>query len=491
MVAQRQDYLAAGNLMLEHVGRADLARGYYTAGWAACLRPSSVPCGRRLAWLHATHGEIDDLRKLMAEAENVFALPGDEGPAGQFFNDIAQLADRPEVASSRDELRDRALLGIAAKLRERSRAAERPGTTVSLLLGQEAPWAPAVVRDADFAYRAAVRGREAPSEKRDERYVTRIRLGSGRVTAVCHAPESGEMFLGFDNGSIFSFHPATSRLIMYPPRRVPVYALTCDPRGRFLAAISSRDGESATLTGYLRRQGEFWLAANREISGAGGFWLSQQVLPSDGDLLLALHDGARLVLLRGSQLLPVGEVAQPFVFAGLSAILLLPVPGNQPPAAVPFAVAFDAIMPCTADGDPAYARLGARPGFRARSTLQSTGLAILQPHPKLLDIAGVTAEGVVFWAALAWKESCLETRSTASATTPGGYVAAAFGRPNLLAAVSETRIDWYRGGAGRLTPWRTTRIDLPGVVACHPNLRSQDLMVVLGHGEVVCLPVPE
>src|SRR5262249_17707731 len=183
-------------------------------------------------------------------------------------------------------------------------------------------------------------------------------------------------------------------------------------------------------------------------------------------------------------------VPPPFDVTGLSPLFFSSTPGTPPPPAAPFAVASAPIMPWAATGDPAYARLGARPGFRARSTLRSTGLAILQPHPKQLDVAGVTAEGVVFWAALAWHESHLETRATASATTSGGYAAAAFGRPNLLAAVSETRIDWYRGGAGRLTPWRTTRLDMPGVVACHPRLRTQELMVVQAHGEVVCLPVP-
>jgi hypothetical protein len=489
LVAQRKDYVAAGNLMLEHVGRADLARGYYAAGWAACLRANSVSCGRRLAWLHATRGEIDDLRKLLGEAEHFFALPGDEASAGCFFNDIAQLADRPEVASIRDELRDRALLGIAAKLRERSRAAERPGTTVSSLLGQAPAWAPAVVRDADFAYRAAIQQPESRAKERDDCRVTRVRVGNGTVTAVCHASDSGELFLGFDNGSVFSFHPTTCQSIAYPPQRIPVYALACDAGARFLAVIRSRDRESGILDGYLRNKGQTWLIGHRAITGSGGFWLSPRAHSSDGDLRLALHDGERLAILRGSQMLPVGEVAQPFDITGLSAVLLLPVPDTCPPSAAPFAVAFDAIMPCTSDGDPAYARLGARPGFRAGSTLQGAALVIHQPHPKHLDLAGVTAEGVVFWAALVWNNGRLETRTTASSTTPGGYFAASFARPNLLAAACESGVHWYRAGAGRLTLWRTTRIDLPGVVACHANQHAQIVMAVLADGQVVSLPV--
>jgi hypothetical protein len=123
--------------------------------------------------------------------------------------------------------------------------------------------------------------------------------------------------------------------------------------------------------------------------------------------------------------------------------------------------------------------------------LQSATLALAQPHPRLVDVAGITSEGVVFWAALAWTHGNLETRTTASATTPGGYATAAFARDSLLAAVADSRIDWCRLSSGRLTVWRTTRINLPGVVACHAYWRTQELMVVLADGQVVCLSVPQ
>src|SRR5262249_45174428 len=204
------------------------------------------------------------------------------------------------------------------------------------------------------------------------------------------------------------------------------------PSQAFLAVIRSSEGESGILDSYLRSKGQSWLIGHRAITGSGGFWLSPQAHSSDGDLRLALHDGDRLVLLRGSQMLPVGEVAQPFDVAGLSAVLLLPVPDIHPPSATPFAVAFDAIMPCPSVGDSDYARPGGRPGRRAGSSLQGAALAIHQSHPSWLDLAGVTADGVVFWAALVWKDGCLETLRTASANRPGGYSAVAFARPNLL-----------------------------------------------------------
>jgi hypothetical protein len=497
MVSQRQDYLAAGNLMLEHVGRTDLARAYYLAGWDLRRTSMSVPCGQRLAWLHATHSEIDELRSLVGEMEAFFAPPGDEAAAAECFNDIALLADRPELASIRDELRDRALMSIATKLRERTKLDSRPGSAVSMLLGHCPAWSAAIVRDAEFGYRAALRRAAECKDNRQDHSVTRMKVGNGTVTAVCHAPENGELFLGFDDGSVYSFHPATTSLVCQSHYLGPVHALACDAIGHFLVVLRSADGQTGELNCYLRRLGMYLLSSIRVTSGPGGFWLSPLAVPSSGELVLALHDGERLILLRGSGMLSEGEVVQPLDSAGLRAVLLLPVPGSYPPAALPFAVAFDALIACkvaevadtSATGHAAYARLGARPGVRPESTLHSASLALLQSEPNLLHVAGVTAEGVLFWAVLAWNDGRLETRTTASATTPGGYFAAAFAGVGLT-AVAESRIDRYRLATGRLTLASTTRIDLPNVVACYPCPQTQELMIVLADGQVVSLRVP-
>jgi hypothetical protein len=497
MVFQRQDYLAAGNLMLEHVGRTDLARAYYLAGWALRRTSKSVSCGRRLAWLYATRGELDELRSLVSEMEAYFAPPGDEAAAAECFNDIALLADRAELAPIRDELRDRALMSIAAKARERTKVDSQPGSAVSMLLGRCPAWSPAIVRDAEFGYRAALRQARQRRDRRHDHTVTRVKVGNGVVTAVCHAPDSGELFLGFDDGSVYLFRPDTTSLVCHSDYRGPVYALACDAIGHFLVVLRSADGERGELNCYLRRLGTYLLSSVRVESGPGGFWLSPLAVPSGGELVLALHNGELLVLLRGTGMLSEGELLQPFDISGLRAVLLLPVPGDHPPAALPFAVAFDAIIPCkvaeaadaTATGHPAYACLGARPGVRAGSALQSASLALLQSQRDLLHVAGVTAEGVLFWTVLAWKNGRLETRTTASASTPGGYFAAAFARVGL-AAVAESRIDWYRLATGRLMIASTTRIELPNVVACYPCPPTQELMIVLADGQVVSLRMP-
>ncbi len=84
------------------------------------------------------------------------AASGNDLYAGPFYNELARLADRPNRAAERDDLRDRALRGLAAKLRQSAAAAKRGGSEPSLLLGQSGEWPAAVVSDAAFAFRKAV-----------------------------------------------------------------------------------------------------------------------------------------------------------------------------------------------------------------------------------------------------------------------------------------------------------------------------------------------
>jgi hypothetical protein len=140
----RQEYHTAGELLLTKTGRVDLALLYFQAGWArrqgANVLPGVFSCGLRLAELYAQEEEPRQLLMLTAEADDWFRSPGKENEAGQFYNRLAQLADRKNLASVRDELRDRALMGIAAKLRQRAAVEERPGHLVAAMLGRSGPW---------------------------------------------------------------------------------------------------------------------------------------------------------------------------------------------------------------------------------------------------------------------------------------------------------------------------------------------------------------
>src|SRR5207253_488586 len=118
--------------------------------------------------------------------------------------------ERPALSEVRDELRDRALLGLAVKMRQRLPHDRKPGAVVSALLASSSMWAPAVVSDAQFAARAAARV-ETPAPTPVARTVLRARIA--RVTAVCQAPHSGDVFVGFESGEVVCFRPSSGEVL--------------------------------------------------------------------------------------------------------------------------------------------------------------------------------------------------------------------------------------------------------------------------------------
>src|SRR5262249_43496859 len=187
------EFLAAGELLLKKAGITNLAEHCFQRGWRARPAGGAAACALHLARLFAEESSPRRLLHLVGEAEPFFGAPGTAVMAADFYNAVAGLAERDNLAPVRDELRDRLLLGIAVKLRQRA-AEGRPGGLVSSLLGQSGVWPAAAVTDAQFAVQAATK---LPREKVTRpAALTRIPVGEGPVTAVCFAPNTGDVFLG-------------------------------------------------------------------------------------------------------------------------------------------------------------------------------------------------------------------------------------------------------------------------------------------------------
>src|SRR5262249_21352875 len=130
LVAEGRDYLAAGNLMLHKAHHRDAALDYFRAGWADRPAANALPCALALGHEFAGVGDTGQLLALVDEADGFFAAAGNELSAGQFYNEIAKLSEREAVAAARADLRDRALTGLARKLRHGAGAQWRPGNLV-------------------------------------------------------------------------------------------------------------------------------------------------------------------------------------------------------------------------------------------------------------------------------------------------------------------------------------------------------------------------
>src|SRR5262249_8501369 len=132
--------------------------------------------------------------------------PGYNHDAGRFFNKVAGLADLPHLDGERPEIRNRCRLALATKLRQHTRVEHTAGTIVSDLFGVKDRWSPAVVSDADFALRASLKQRPR-SDKPSPRPTAVISLHAGTVTAAVQAPESGDVFIGFRDGTVIRYDP--------------------------------------------------------------------------------------------------------------------------------------------------------------------------------------------------------------------------------------------------------------------------------------------
>jgi hypothetical protein len=99
---------------------------------------------------------VKDLLALIGEAEEFFRPPGRDNETAEFFARIVHLAEEPGLAELRDELRDRSLMMIATKMRQRVDSRTATGKLVSSLLGPPSNWPAPVASDAQFAVKTAL-----------------------------------------------------------------------------------------------------------------------------------------------------------------------------------------------------------------------------------------------------------------------------------------------------------------------------------------------
>ena len=220
---------------------------------------NALPCGLRLAAMFAEAGRRDDLFALVDEADALFLPPGCDHEAARFYHEIARLAGGPALSAARDDLRDRARLGLAAKLPASTcpgRGSAGYGTAASALLGGTATVDPfrrprrgprrGGVHEACAPKIASPIPREEPSG--NPRY--------GHVTAACGAPESDEIFLGFEGGEVYCFRPRTSEVILVAALNRPVVSLAASADGRSLIALDAYgDATHGTIGSYARQAG--------------------------------------------------------------------------------------------------------------------------------------------------------------------------------------------------------------------------------------------
>lgn len=482
--------LGAAELLFDRAQRPDLALGFLARGWVRRPHGSAIPCLLRLLQWHAEQDEQKAFLTLTAEAEEFFASPVEnEHGAIQFFNALAQHADRDNLAAIRDDLRDRSLCGLAKRLRQRSLVDVHAGTTISTLFGASGLWNAALVRDADFALKTALKKRDRSTTRAVVTPMGHLRLGEGAVTAVCAARTSGRVFVGFHCGPIVCFHPQTESLVTLAPyaKQATVLALAANDEGdRLLALVETPD--DCLLLSYKIAKSGWGLLAERSVSSSGPRWLTP-LAGGSGNSIFGFWKGDNLDVLDGEDLVSLVSDLVPWPEKETRMGLVLP-SGSH------------AVSVCLFVGESVWCKnirgdqgsllhLGWRPGSRLRGLCSPPPLSWLRRDSATLGIVGIDEDDSIHWTEINFGDPQNPVLGGGASTRlPALYRAAALVNPGIIAGVYDGGVDWLRRRGHDLHPSSATLLPLPDAVACFPSLVTRELLVVSVHGSLTRVPLP-
>jgi tetratricopeptide (TPR) repeat protein len=510
IVEDRRDYLTAGDLMLRKTGRPDLAGAYFALGWherdkSTAHGSNAVPCATRLAEIYAFAEPLDPLWTHIDEVENWLAPAGDVAAASGFFNIIVKLADQPHLKGQRAALRDRSKMALAAKLRQHPQYEKRSGNVVSDLFGHSGHWPAAVVSDANFALRRALK-RIEPIDP-GNRPVRTVRLGNDLVTAVAFAPESEDVFIGLSNGEVIAFQPRTGRATpIAASGPVAIEAIAVDAKGRNVVMASESDSEKSIvrIRGFIRNEFgnvEFKSVCLYRLPIAGWYRLNP-LIPASGSLLSTpsgiVEFSPTVLVAREPPIESDDEHSLKYLILPLSASARIVVShrpviasGASEPAYVPMPMERLIVE----DREIRWGNAKIHTGWRVQHpVLAHAWIAWLQSARDCIEIAGISSDDVIAWSEVHKPQTSSDSKARTLMTRhPEGYWAVAIWKPGMLVGVTSTnRVCWLRAGTHGFQEWApSTSIPIPTkAVACFPNHATGEAIVILADGELVRVPVP-
>ena len=488
----------AGEFLYNHARRPDLALAYFAKGWRRRPDGSPVACAMRMALTYTQQEAVGKLLELVAEAEHFLAPEGNDGPAMTFFYKVASLAAEPALAGARDELLDRALLGLAGKTRQRIANRTFAGGA-SGMLGATAVWPPAVVSDADFALKRATSVPVAPRGQVRHAAVVRARARIPVVTAVCRAPGSGIIVLGFESGEVVLFKPLLDEILPVSREDHAVLSLAVSPDADTLVVLSGSDLAGTFLAGYARNTG-YRMTSVQPFASAQA--LSNLVLcpllVGEAEPLVGLWDHAELRFLRMPRLLQEGQWMAVELNLVPTAALLLPSSAGQVDGRLPldlflFAgrqVGYARGPVMTSKLVPTWKPLGWYPNPPSGSTLQVAPLSWLPAGQDAIEFAAVGYGGMLCWARVAFPGGKLGEVKKAGRSPAQPCLAVTLVKPGLVAAVTAKAVHWFRIAGRGFTQCAEWPEAFPDAVACFSHQAGNELIVVCGDGTVARVPAP-
>jgi tetratricopeptide (TPR) repeat protein len=506
LIRRQQHYVQAGELLLTRAGRPDLARGYFQRGWERRSGLEANACLLRLTDLAAEEETPQTLLALVAEAESYYSQSGSEYEPGRFFNHLAQLARRDNLLPVRDDLVDRARLGLAGQVRQRAARSRTPGNIISTLFGQSGQWDPAVTSDASYALNAALRVPTAditPPRSFVRSWLRPDIVPRGdhvrdtiKVSAVC-AAASGTLFVGFEDGHLSCWNPETGSLFHLPRRMDAVTALATDALGNLMMATRTGGGE-ISLTGYHYQQNVHLADPPRQLPGSGPYFLSNIVL-HEGQAIVGAWNGDWLDILPFSGGLPLAQVRPALLGSNCIGVVLRQ--GLLRPQWGLGILFFDTggvwfsnpFHEGTRTGEPPvwnYLRLGWSWANPPGSSLELPVISWLEVNLSQVELSGISPEGELYWSLLELRTGQEKVLATQVMEGPERFRAVAFLGPGRLAGITASGIRWLRRGLRHLAITGTTRVNLGRAEAAFHSPVTNEILVICQDGELVRVPVP-
>jgi tetratricopeptide (TPR) repeat protein len=492
LVAQGDGYLKAGEMLLNRAKLPDLALEYFQAGWRRQQSPNAVRCAIRLAQLYTDREQVDALLQLVGEAERHLRPAGNDAPASDFFNEVAQLGDRPALARVRDDLRDRALLGIAGKVRQQ---AELRGGIPGLASSHFFPpsvWPADVVQDADFAARPPAGLNDQPGN-RVHLTTTVIQGRIPVIRAVCQAPQSGHLFLGFESGEVVRFDPATGEVLPVTESGHAVIGLAAHTDADYVVILRQDPAEQLQLTSWTlagKTSQTYFQTAMVEAAAKAKAGLSS-IIFSISRPIVAFWDGGEVQLLNCPSLTAYFRLSLADYINEMHVALLLP-PLYHHWGATSVLLVADRTLFCFGNDPQIPFRqskpLGWRPELVRGSTLHQPQIAYRQTADQELELLGTDEEGVLHRSIVQFRNGTL-TDVTTFSWPAGACLAAAHVDSGLAVAVTPSFIQWLRLTGSGFEPKESFLVSLPNALACFPHYPTRELVVVCQEGSVVRMPL--
>jgi tetratricopeptide (TPR) repeat protein len=491
LVRKKGDYIAAGGIMLDKASRLDIALDYFRQGWAGRPGGQAHECLLRLAPLYAEQESRADFLALLGEADIFFEPPGNETGASLFYNKIASLAETHQLAQLRDDLRDRALVGLANKLRQRSKHENKPGPQVGALFGRAQHWAPAMVSDAGFAFDATLKTNKKQPTKKAAPAPTHTHLGAGTIQALCSASETGQVFIGYDNGQVISFDPLHKSIRQFPAVSSAPIALSTNPSGTLVVALRDAAPLSKHCMGYRRNEFGLYELVDEQYTAEDRLTPIADV----PETCIGVYSSEEFTVLRCDSFTLISRVISEFrdrLGQACDSLILIE-PSETPLPDVEWLCFGQGVM-CsynTYNRQLSETQLGWPVQPPSEAIVPQASMTWFEADGAHCEIARISEDGGgIYWSHLHRHEKHWLHRQSGIASGHSGYNAVAILQPGKLAAARQGRVVFLRCHHHWLMPWSTQDLALSQPLACFFSPLTNELTVITRDNQAVCVPVP-